>query len=265
MQVRFLSDGSEYRSYGGGSFSKKKDGGGGIFWWAILITLLMGAATFCWFFSIMVFSYPEKPFNYRMLDKFKKLEPLRLYSTYTVPTGKVYNARQLLGECMPYSLEQMSVRNDVLKRAYIRNYKHEQPMYVVGDYHVLSVRRLTPSDVFTNGWVLRARAVDLEDVDIEVVMPGLAKQEAPFTVGETLKMNEVKPQVSALHVQRMGEGRICVTVVPLAYTNFTVAKEVKADKPAAMLTMAPPEKLNMEAYWPVTRDSESKAQVVSKN
>jgi hypothetical protein len=45
MQIRFLSDGNEYRSYGGGSFSKKKDSGG-IFWWTILITLADGLRHF---------------------------------------------------------------------------------------------------------------------------------------------------------------------------------------------------------------------------
>ncbi len=258
MHVRFLSDGNEYRSYGGGSFTKKKEGGGGIFWWAILITLLMGAATFCWFFSIMVFAHPEKPFNYKMLAKFKKLEPLRPYTTYSVPSGKVFSARQLLTEFFPYTSEQMTVRNDVLKRSYIRNYKHDQPLYLIGNFQVLSVRRLAAGDVVTAGWVVRARAADLEDMDIEVVMPNLSADAAPFTVGETITMNSVKPQLSALHVQRMDGDRLCVTLVPLAYTGFSTAKD------AVPLTMAPPEKLNMEAYWPVTQDT-GPAQVTVQN
>jgi len=249
MHIRFLSDGSEFRSYGGGSFSKKKEGSGGMFWWAILITLLMGAATFSWFFSIMVFQHPEKPFNYKMLAKFKKLEPLRPWTTFSVPNGKKLNARELLTEFYPYSAEQMAVKNDVLKRAFIRNYKHDQPVYVLGNYKVMSLRTLTDKDVVSNGWVVRARASDLEDVDIEILMPGLTVKDEPFRVGDEVMMDASKPQVTALHVQRMDGDRICVTTMPLAYTTFT--------KTAASLKMTPPEMLNMEAYWPVTRDTGS--------
>lgn len=249
MHVRFLSDGSEYRSYGGGNFSKKKEGNGGIFWWAILITLLMGAATFCWFFSIMVFAHPEKPFNYKMLAKFHKLEPLRPWTTFTVPNGKKFDARGLLTEFFPYSSEQMTVKNDILKRSFIRNYKHEQPIYLQGSYQVLSLRMLTPKDVITSGWVVRARATDLEDVDVEILLPGLTIKDEPFRVGDTISMDANKPQVTALHVQRIDGDRICVTSIPLAYSGFT--------KTATTLKMNPPDKLNMDAYWPVTRDAGS--------
>ena len=249
MHIRFLSDGSEYRSYGGGSFSKKKEGDGAIFWWAILITLLMGAATFCWFFSIMVFAHPEKPFNYKMLAKLKKLEPLRPWTTFTVPDGKKLDARALLAEFYSYSAEQMAVSNDVLKRSYIRNFKHERPTYVLGNYKVISLRMLTDSDVVSPGWVVRARAAELEDVDIEILMPGLSVKDEPFHVGDVVAMDGSKPQVTVLHVQRMDGDRICVTTIPLAYTGFT--------KAASSLKMSPPGMLNMDAYWPVTRDAGS--------
>jgi hypothetical protein len=256
MHVRFLSDGNEYRSYGGGSFSKKKEGGGGIFWWTILITLLMGAATFCWFFSIMVFSHPEKPFNYRMLAKFHKLEPLRPWTTFSVPNGKKLTARDLLTEFFPYSSEQMTVKNDLLKRSYIRNYKHQQPIYLLGNYQVLSLRMLTAQDVVTSGWVVRARSAELEDVDVEIILPGLTIKDEPFKVGDTIAMDSSKPQVTTLHVQRLDENRLCVTAIPLAYSGFT--------KTDTAVKMTPPEQLNMDAYWPVTRDTGSAMEAEEK-
>ncbi len=246
MHVRFLSDGSEYRSYGGGSFSKKKDGGGSIFWWAILITLLMGAATFCWFFSIMVFAHPEKPFNYKVLAKFNKLEPLRPWSTFSVPNGKKLGARDLLSEFYPYSREQLAVKNDLLKRSYIRNYKHEHPLYITGSYKVVGQRALGSEDVVTSGWVIRVRSADIEDVDLEIVLPGSVSKEEPFSVGDKVVIESSRPQLAALHVQRLDGERICVTAVPLAYTSFTAS--------APEMKMSPPEKLNMDAFWPITRD-----------
>lgn len=245
MHVRFLSDGSEYRSYGGGGISQKKEGGG-IFWWAVLITLLMGIATFCWFFSIMVFSQPEKPFNYKILAKFNKLTPLRPYTLYTAPAGRGFDARDLLTEFYPYSTEQLDLRNDLLKRSYLKNYQHEQPLYLLGSYRVLSARPLAEEDVFTGGWVLRARSIELEDVDMEFVMPGLDFQEAPCAAGDVIKL-EKRTYASVLHFERLGEDRVCATVVPLAYQTA-----VFADGKSHKLT--PPEMLNIEAWWPLTRD-----------
>ena len=246
MHVRFLSDGSEYRSYGGGSFSKKKEGNGSIFWWAILITLLMGATTFCWFFSIMVFAQPEKPFNYKVLAKFNKLEPLRPWCTFSVPNGKKFGARDLLSEFYPYSREQLVVKNDLLKRSYIRNYKHEHPLYITGSYKVISQRPLGTQDVITTGWVVRVRSVEIEDVDLEMVLPSPSSKAEPFAIGDKVTIESNRPQLAALHVQRLDGERICVTTLPLAYTSFTASlTEIK---------MSPPEKLNMDAIWPITQD-----------
>ena len=249
MQIRFLSDGNEFRSYGGGSFSKKKDSGG-IFWWSILITLLMGFATFCWFFSIMVFALPEKPFNYRGLARFDKLDPLRKFTTYTVPQGKFLPPRDLLTEFYAFTSDQLAVKNDMLKRSYIRNYKQEQPMYVKGSYEVINARPLSSSDVITEGWVVRARSTDIEDVDIEIVLPGNKANADPYQVGDTIVLDQKNTFTAALHVQKFDQERVCVTLMPLAYQGFGA----KDGKP---LEMKPPEMLNMEAYWPLTRDPAS--------
>ncbi|HCN30163.1 MAG TPA: hypothetical protein DIT64_15770 [Verrucomicrobiales bacterium] len=245
MQVKFLSDGSEYRSYGGGSTTQKKEGGG-IFWWAVLITLLMGAATFCWFFSIMVFSQPEKPFNYKILAKFKKVTPLRPYTLYTAPAGKAFGPRELLTEFYPYSLEQLQLRNDLLKRTYLKNYQHEQPVYLLGSYKVLEVRQLTEGDVFSSGWVLHARASEFEDVDMEFVMPGLSLADAPCAAGDVIKLDK-RAYASVLHLERLGQDRVCATVVPLAYQTVVFAN-------GKSHSLTPPELLNIESVWPLTRD-----------
>lgn len=253
MQIRFLSDGNEYRSYGGGSFSKKKDSGG-IFWWSILITLLVGFATCCWFFSIMVFAHPEKPFNYRVLAKFDKLDPLRKFTTYTVPQGKFLPARDLLAEFYAFNREQLAVKNDMLKRSYIRNYKQEQPLYVKGKYQVINARPLTGKDVITDGWVVRARSMDIEDVDIEIVLPGSQNGVDPYHAGDTIELDQKHTFTAALHVQKFDQERVCVTLMPLAYEGF--------GKEGGTFKMKPPAKLNMDAYWPLTSDPGETEKVV---
>ena len=155
MQIQFLNDGTEYRSHGGSSFSKTQQSSG-LFWWTILITLLMGAAIFCWFFSIVLFSHPEKPLHYRLLAKVKKLEPLRKFSPLSVPQGKFLTAREVLGEYFNDSPDHLAVGDDQLKRAYIKNYKEQAPKYVKDGFTVIAGCELKDTDVFTKGWGVRA-------------------------------------------------------------------------------------------------------------
>ena len=137
----------------------------------------------------MVFSHPEKPFNYRVLAKFDKLDPIRPFSKYSVPGGKFLPSRDLLAEFFAFSHEQLAVKNDMLKRSYIRNYKQEQPLYVKGSFEVINARPLTTSDVITEGWVVRARSTDIEDVDIEIVLPGNKADADPYQVGDTIVLD----------------------------------------------------------------------------
>ncbi|MBX7211285.1 MAG: hypothetical protein K1X78_23460 [Verrucomicrobiaceae bacterium] len=246
MQIQFLSDGTEYRSHGGGSFSKNKPGSG-LFWWTILITLLMGAAIFCWFFSIILFTHPEKPLHYRLLAKVKKLEPLRKFSPLSVPQGKFLTPRELLAEYFADNAEHLSVSNDQLKRAYIKNYKEQAPKYVKGAFTVVAARELKKTDVFTKGWVVRARADDIEDVDLEMVFPGVDSAPVAYAQGDKITLDQTSTFASAVHVQKLPLDRICVTVLPLAYQGFRVAA-------VGELQMDAPELLNMDAPWPVACD-----------
>jgi hypothetical protein len=195
----------------------------------------------------MVFAHPEKPFNYRVLARFDKLDPLRKFTNYTVPQGKFVPARDLLAEFYAFSHDQLAVKNDLLKRSYIRNYKQEQPLYVKGSFQVINARPLTSGDVITEGWVVRARSSDIEDVDIEIVLPGNKDESDPYQVGDTLVLDQKSTFAAALHVQKFDQERVCVTLMPLAYQGF-------AAKDGTQFQMKPPTKLNMDAYWPLTRD-----------
>jgi hypothetical protein len=245
MRFQFLNDGSEFRSYGGGNFSKSSDSGG-LFWWTIFITLLMATATASWFFSILVFAHPEKPFNYNLLTKMEKLEPLRGYSRATAPYGPFLSANKLLTDYFDFSPEQLSVANDQLKRNYIQNFKdNTNPNYVKGRYVVLGGRALTGKDVFTEGYAVIARSLDLEDVQVECILPGISASQVPLKVGDELKMDDLFAPV--LHVQRLDDDRISATVVPIV---FEESLKVAGDS----FKMSPPSKLNMEAAWPVLHD-----------
>lgn len=256
MGPLYLSDGKERRSYGGGSFSKQGDGSS-LFWWTILITLMMGLATFCWFFSIMVFQHPEKPINYKVLAKLDKLPIIRKFSVFTVPDGAAKSPKDLLASYYSYTPEQLRVANDILKRAYIRNYdKQDPPVYLTGQFTALEVRQLGEADVMQQGWVVRARAVDMEDVDVEILMPGLESGEAPFDVGDMVTLDKRATFGALVNIAKLGDDRVCATVVPLVYGGFKTAT-------GDALTMAPPRILNLEASWPISADPGVDAKVVS--
>ncbi len=247
MRISFLNDSTDYRSYGGGNFSKNKEGNGGLFWWSIFIFMLLALATVSWFFSIMVFSYPEKPFHYKLLIKLEKLEPLKKFPINDVPHGEFVTAGKLLEQYLFFTPEKFRVANDMLKREYIRNFKERSPLYVTGSFAVLAARPLKNSDVFTNGWVVVARSLEIEDVDIELVLPGLESAAAPYKTGDTIKLDRQRSFANTVHIQKLDENRISATLVSLLYEGVPAAD-------GSIAKLEAPAQLNMEAAWPIARD-----------
>lgn len=261
MRAQFLSDGSDFRSRGGGGHLAKNRRDDGLFWWTILITLLIGLATFCWFFSIMVFKYPEKPFNYRLLTKLEKLDPIAKFDPLApgakrlenggmiqrLPNGSFHTARDLLNKYYDYNPDQLRLTNSILKRSYILNYDDESPIYVKGTYAVKFVRPLAAGDLVKDGWVVRAHSSDLEDVEIELLLPGTADPMAPpYREGDSFTLDNKSTFCSVIHVLRNRDADgLCATVVPIGYGSFNVGNQKK-------LALAPPTTLNVEAPLPIT-------------
>jgi hypothetical protein len=250
MQSQFLSDGSDYRSRSGGGSLAKGRRDEGLFWWTILITLLLAMATLSWFFSIMVFKYPEKPFHYNLLMKLKRLDPLTEFDPLAggkqkLPNGTFFGARELLAKYYSYNPEQLRVANDVLKRTYITNYKDESPVYVKGAFKVTHTRPLIESDIMSKGWVMRAKSMDLEDVELELILPGAESEASPHEIGDIFSLDNKSTFASVINVQRdSSTDGLCATVVPIAYGKYTVGE--------VSLALSPPLQLNMAASWPVT-------------
>ena len=112
---------------------------------------------------------------------------------------------------------------------------------------MINSRPLASNDVITEGWVIRARSVELEDVDVEIVLPGLKEKSDPYQAGDKITLDKKNTFAAALHVQKFDHDRLCVTLMPITYQGLG-AKDGKA------LKMNPPALLNMEAYWPISND-----------
>lgn len=250
MQGYFLSDGSDFRSRSGGGYLAKHKKGTGLFLWTILITALMGLAIFCWCFSIFVFRYPEKPYNYALLAKLKKLDPIAAFTPQKVPHGKFYGAKDLLAHYYYFNSEQLHLTNEVLKRSYIRSYVEDAPVYAKGTYTVIQSRRLGKDDVFSQGWVVRARSVDMEDVQVELLLPGDKISEAPFKDGEAFTLDNKTTFATVLHIERTSNDGVCATIVPIVYGDYPVGD----DKHIALL---PPEIINVKSVWPIIQVDEN--------
>lgn len=245
MNAKFLLDGSDFRSRGGGSSLARGRRDSSLFWWTILITLLLGLATFCWFFSIMVFKYPEKPFHYKLLTRLEKLDPITQFDPLKIPNGAFHGPRELLAKYYNYNSDQLRLANDLLKRSYILNYASEAPVYVKGAYKVIHARPLSEHDVMSQGWVVRGQSVELSDVEVELLLPGADPGQPPYNVGDSLTLDNKVHICSVINVERnTSSDGVCATVTPLTYTGFTT----QAKEP---IKLAPPLALNMEAPWPV--------------
>jgi len=246
MRAQFLNDDSDFRSRAGGQFARERRGSG-MFWWTIVITTLLGIATFCWIFSIMVFKYPEKPFNYELLARLKKLEPLVEFDPLTVPHGEFRSAKEML-KYSDLNAEQLRVKNSLLKRAFILNYKEENPEYIKGTFVVLHSRPLTESDAMPRGWVARARSVDIEDVEVELILPGADPSRAPYEDGQIVSFDNKTTFAVVVNLDRntgKGPDGVCASVVPIVYGEHLLSGDVK-------IALEAPERLNMQSHWPLT-------------
>ncbi len=220
-----------------------------LFWWTIAIFLLLALTTLSWLGSLYIFRHPEKPRNYALLEKFQKLPPLKKFNERTVPQGKFHLAKEAYARYFGYSDEELATFNDLCKRNYIQNYAEEAPAYVRGEYRIYKVETLDPSRPFTSGFVVRAKSVDLPNVSIEFIFPTEAvPPEKPLRYGDDIVLDTNNTFASILHLSRLPEDSLCLTVVPLTYRSFGFDSQNR-------LVLSPPDRLNMKAAWPLTDDT----------
>jgi hypothetical protein len=272
LNVEFLNAGrSAYSSRG----ATGKPADTGLFWWTIIITLLLGLAIASWFFSIYVFTYPEVPFNYKLLNRLHKLDPLKKFENKEVPTGKIYGPKAAFQEFDRLTDKQLQEKSKLLRRSYLTNYRaiEDKPIYMRGDYKIYQVRPLTSEDVFPSGLIVRAQAIEaVEGVPmefpntiIEFVFPTNGPAMAAFNVGDVLTIDQRsiyskeapdkkadgrKFFASMVNLERLPQHKLIFTLVPLVYG----ACEVNGDRDSR-LSMEPPAKLNLEGHWPITEEA----------
>ena len=226
------------------------------FVWTVAILLLIGLALAAWLGSFYIFNQPERPDSYRILQKLHKIEPPKRFELTAAPAGEFLNGSQLYERYVGMGAAELAKANAELLRNYIRNYQQVRGLvsYVVGRYTIIAVRELGPEDVFPSGMAALTAAVDSGEVLMEHVYP--AKPEAlplmkqTLTVGLEVKLERTHDVSAVLHAERLVDGRILVTVVPLLYGSYTVTRGL------GTFRLEPPPSLNLVGGWPLFKSEE---------
>src|SRR2546423_10457103 len=224
------------------------------FAWTVAILLLTGFAFAAWLGSFYIFSQPERPDSYRILQKLHKIEPPKRFELTAAPAGEFLSAKQLYDRYNAMGSAELTKTNAELARNYIRNFQQVRGLvpYVVGRYVIMEARELSSSDLFTSGMVALTDSVESPELLMEHLYPAepqavpLIKQ--TLTPGLELKLDRAHDLSAVIHVERFPDGRIMVTTIPLLYGTYTVMRGT------GTFSLEPPLSLNLEAGWPLFKE-----------
>jgi hypothetical protein len=226
------------------------------FAWTVAILLLTGFALAAWLGSFYIFNQPERPDSYRILQKLHKIEPQKRFELTAAPAGEFLNASQLYERYVGMGAAELVKTNAELLRNYIRNFQQVRGLvpYVVGRYTIIAVRELGPGDVFPSGMAALTAAVDSGELLMEHVYPAkpeaLALMKQTLTVGLEVKLERTHDVSAVIHAERLIDGRILVTAVPLLYGSYTVTRGL------GTFRLEPPPSLNLVGGWPLFKSQE---------
>jgi hypothetical protein len=224
------------------------------FAWAIAILLLTGFAFAAWLGSFYIIGQPERPDSYRILKKLHKIEPPKRFELTAAPAGEFLNAQQLYERYSAMGAAELARTSSELTRNYIRNYQQVRGLvpYVVGRYTVMETRELGNNDIFAEGMAALTISADRGELLMEHVYPAepqvvpLMKQ--TLNIGLEIKLERTHDLSVIIHVERLGDGRLLITAIPLLYGTYTVTRGT------GTFSLEPPMDLNLEAGWPVFKD-----------
>jgi hypothetical protein len=228
------------------------------FAWTVVILLLIGFALAAWLGSFYIFSQPERPDSYKILQRLHKIETPKRFELTAAPAGEFLNSKQLYERYSEMGNAELARTNAELARNYIRNYQtvHGLVPYVVGRYKIVAARELGPGDVFTSGMVALTNAADNGELLMEHLYPAnpeaLPLMKQTLNVGLEIKLERSHDISSVIHAERLADGRMMITAVPLLYGSYTVTRGL------GTFRLEPPLSLNLAAGWPLFKAPERK-------
>jgi hypothetical protein len=224
-----------------------------LFLWTVFILLLVGFTMACWLGSFYIFGHPEDIRSYRILQKLHKLDPPKRFEITAAPAGEFLTAQKLFQRYNTYPPLRLKAENDELLRMYITNYQSTKKLvpYIVGRFTILDSRELTPADVFPSGVAAIAQAADYPQVLLEHIYTAEAKDvpalKAMLKTGLDVKLAKTLDLAAVIHIQRLENGNLQFTAVPLLYGSYALKQGEGA------FSLQPPPGINLAAGLPVIR------------
>jgi hypothetical protein len=233
-----------------------------MFIWSVVLLVLTAACLASWIGSFYVVMHPENPRCYRILKKFKRVEPPKRFPVTEAPHGDFLSAAKLLDRYGKLGKIELASQNAELLRAYLMNFREakRQVPYVAGRYRVVQSYELRKSHLFPSGAVAIAQSETLPQVLIEYVFPA-APGESPkirevLASGAEIALERSRDIWAVIHVERHADGRMQFTALPLPYGAW----QLKSSKQGFALE-SPEElsrdhrlELNIAAGLPIVRD-----------
>jgi len=222
-----------------------------LFGWTIAILLLIGVAFAAWLGTFYIFGQPERPDSYRILQRLHKIEQPKRFQLTAAPAGEFLNGKQLHDRYGAMRPAELAKANAELARNYIRNFQQVrgQVPYVLGRYTVMDASELTPNDIFTTGMVALTSAMDYGELLMEHVYPADAQavplMKQTLAPGLEIKLERSHDLSAVIHAERLADGRVLITAVPLLYGTYTVTQG------RGTFSLEPPFDLNLKAGWPL--------------
>ncbi|MGJ8723448.1 MAG: hypothetical protein ACSHYB_02735 [Roseibacillus sp.] len=252
------------------------------FWWTLINALALAFAVLSWVGCYFIFNFPEKPWNYSLLQKLGRIPEITFLEGSNLPKattllpeqlyGMIYQ-RQTSSGALPKLLDPTTLQtlNLQLKRNYITNFKKPMNLnYVRGTWRILSVRELNDNDFVTQGFAVLAQALAIPTeqenstnpellpfpVELEIILPTAAGTKIPanteITADNTFEIDRARNGLIIIHIARGGtadEPVSRLTTIPLLDKPFTLAED-------ARIKLSPPTKLNPKATFPLFKEKD---------
>ena len=236
--------------------------GNGFFIWSVVLLVMSGACFASWIGSFYVVAHPEDPRCYRILKKFKRVEPPKRFAVTEAPKGEFLSAAKLLERFGKLGTLELARENEMLLRNFVTNFRESgrRVPYVAGKFQVVQSFDLGRKDWFPSGAVAVAQSENLPQVLVEFVFPA-APENVPairetVTMGADITLQRSQDMWALVHVERHADGRMQFTVLPLPYGGWQLKRgqgSFSLQSPEELLRDRRID-LNLAAGLPIVRD-----------
>jgi hypothetical protein len=239
-----------------GRRSRQQPENDNLFGWTVFILLLCGFAVACWIGTFYIFTHPEEPFNYHILEKLKKLDSPKRFELTAAPTGEFLSPDKLLTKYGAMSAWQIDEQSKNLLRAFLRNYDHQvgKVPYVTGKFIVLDSYPLSQTKFCDSGVVVIAQSVDVPTIYIEHLFPAgtgqLPAMQRTLTTGLGIELRRSYDLSAIIHINDLGGGRLLFTCIPLLYGPYGTTQG------GSGFQLDPPKSVNLKAGLPLLSEAQ---------